>query len=235
MATIDTLPEKLSYNHPLFFTTNDNSGAVLISLQLRGTENYSVWSRAMRIAILGRNKLGFIEGACKIEDYGQNQVDMWERCNTIVLSWLMNCVSAELLSEIVYSSNACALWNELKERFDKVDCTRIFQIHKQIATINQGTCSVAIYFSKLKLLWTEFDCFAPIPGYDWAKSREFIVFMERLKLLQFLMGLNELYEQAHNQILMIVPAPTLNKAYSMLTERESQRSMIVAYVSTEGA
>ena len=61
MATIDNeLPEKLGHNHPLFLSTIDNSGAMLISIQLTGAEYFSVWSRAMRIAILSRNKLGFI-------------------------------------------------------------------------------------------------------------------------------------------------------------------------------
>nr|XP_016502592.1 PREDICTED: uncharacterized protein LOC107820765 [Nicotiana tabacum] len=135
----------------------------------------------------------------------------------------MNCFSAKLLSGIVYSSNVCAIWNELKEQFDKIDCSRIFQIHKQIAMIRQRTISVATYISKL--LWAEFDCLALIPGCDCAKSREFVIFMERLKLLKFLMGLNESYERACSQILMMVPVPTLNKAYSMLTERENQRSI----------
>lgn len=45
------------------------------------------------------------------------------------------------------------------------------------------------------------------------------------KLLQFLMGLNESNEQARGQILMTIPLPSLNKAYSMLIERESQRCM----------
>lgn len=36
------------------------------------------------------------------------------------------------------------------------------------------------------------------------------------------MGLNNSYEQARNQILMTVPLPTLNRAYSLLIERESQ-------------
>ncbi|OIS98408.1 hypothetical protein A4A49_01311 [Nicotiana attenuata] len=49
--------------------------------------------------------------------------------------------------------------------------------------------------------------------------------MERQKLLQFLMGLNESYEQARSQLLMMVHVPTVNKAYSMLMERESQRNM----------
>nr|XP_009589228.1 uncharacterized protein LOC104086617 [Nicotiana tomentosiformis] len=128
------------------------------------------------------------------------------------------------------SSNASVVWNDVKERFDKVDLSRIFQIHKSIATVNQGTSSISSYFSKLRLLWAEFDSLAPIPGCDCEKSREFVVFMERLKLLQFLMGLNESYEQARSQLLMMIPAPSVNKAYSMLMGRESQRA--IAHTST---
>lgn len=51
------------------------------------------------------------------------------------------------------------------------------------------------------------------------------MFMHNQKLLQFLMRLNDSYEQARSQILMMVPLPTLNKAYSLLIERERQCSM----------
>ncbi|XP_075086175.1 uncharacterized protein LOC142168901 [Nicotiana tabacum] len=222
IATLDnTEPERLSHNHPLFLNSNDNSGAILISLQLRGPKNYFVWSRAMRIVILGRNKLGFIDDTCKKENYGTNLVDLWERCNVIVLSWLMNYVSPKLLSGMVYSSNASEVWDDLKECFDKVDCSRIFQIHIEIATIRQGTSSISTYFSKLRVLWAEFDSFAPIPNRDAANSREFVQFMERQKLLQFLIGLNESYEQARSQLLIMVLVSSVNRAYSMLMERES--------------
>ena len=71
MAVVDNeLSEKLSHNHPLFLDNIDNSDVMLISIQLSGSENFSLWSRAMKIAILGRNKLGFIDGSCKNEAYG---------------------------------------------------------------------------------------------------------------------------------------------------------------------
>lgn len=75
----------------------------------------------------------------------------------------------------------------MKERFNKLDCSRIFQIHKAIATITQGTSSISSYYSKLRLLWAKCDSFAPIPGCDCTKSLEFVVFMERLEPLQFIM------------------------------------------------
>ncbi|OIT20572.1 hypothetical protein A4A49_54567 [Nicotiana attenuata] len=102
-----------------------------------------------------------------------------------------------------------------------------------MATASQGTSSIATYFSKLHELWAEFDCLAPAPGCDCPKSSEYEVFLCRQKLLQFLMGLNETYEQAREQIMMMDPLPTVNKAYSMLMERESQRSMANAVVPAE--
>ncbi|KAL3358885.1 hypothetical protein AABB24_015794 [Solanum stoloniferum] len=75
------------------------------------------------------------------------------------------------------------------------------------------------------MLWAEFDCIAPVPGCNCAQSRDFFNFMKRQKLLQFLMGLNELYEQARSQILMLIQIPSVNQAYSMMIERESQRIM----------
>ncbi|XP_075092187.1 uncharacterized protein LOC142172462 [Nicotiana tabacum] len=125
------------------------------------------------------------------------------------------------------------VWKDLKERFDKTDCSRIFQIHREIARINQGTDSISSYFSKIRVLWAEFDSLASALGCDCAKSGESVAFMERLKLLQFLMGLNESYEQARSQIPMMIPVSTVNKAYSMLMERESQRAMSNAHDSTE--
>ncbi|KAF3668787.1 putative LRR receptor-like serine/threonine-protein kinase-like [Capsicum annuum] len=103
MAIDNDLPKKLGHNNSLFLHSTDTFGAVLILMQLTGTENYAIWTHAV--------------------------------------------------------------WNDLKEQFDKVDCSRIFQIYRDIATVAQG--------------------------------------------------LNEIYEQARDQILIMVPIPSLNKAYSM--------------------
>lgn len=41
--------------------------------------------------------------------------------------------------------------------------------------------------------------------------------------MQFLMGLNETYEQTRGQILLMHPIPALNQAYSLVIDRESQK------------
>ncbi|XP_075101989.1 uncharacterized protein LOC142177399 [Nicotiana tabacum] len=143
----------------------------------------------------------------------------------------MSSVSKELITEILYARDARKVWEDLKERFDKVNTSRVYQLQKTIATITQGTHSVSVYFSKLKYLWDEFDSIVP-PPCDCAISMNFIEFMQKQKVLKFLMGLNDNYEQARSQILMTSPTPSFNKAYAMLVERESERS--VANTSTVG-
>jgi len=116
MATI-----KIDQNDPLYIGPSDASGAVLIPIKLTGSENYGIWSRSIRIALLGKRKYGFVTGACSRTLYPDALHEQWETCNAIVLSWLMSTVSEELLSGIVYATTAYTVWEDLKERFDKVN------------------------------------------------------------------------------------------------------------------
>lgn len=50
-----------------------------------------------------------------------------------------------------------------------------------------------------------------------------------MKLFAFLMVLNESYSQARSQILMMIPLPSLNKAYSMIISDESQKVTTGSY------
>ncbi|XP_070009777.1 uncharacterized protein [Nicotiana sylvestris] len=192
---------ELDHNHPLFLYPSDTTGAPIISIQLTGSDNYTTWSRAMEIQLLGKNKLGL--------------VDM------------------TLRKGIVYAKNATAIWEDLRERFDKVNTSRVYELHKGIATIMQGIDNVSVYFSKLCNLWDEFDNMIP-PPCDCPRSKNFIEFMQQQKVLQFLMRLNETYEQARSQILMTSPTPSITKAYSMLVERVNQRTIANTTITGDG-
>lgn len=126
----------------------------------------------MRIALLGKKKLGFVTGTCVKESYKDELLEQWETCNAIVLSWIMNIVSEDLLSGIVYASNAHLVWEDLKESFDKR--VRIWQLHREITTLMQGTSSVLTYFLKLKELWHGYDVLVPSPNCGCEKSKDYI-------------------------------------------------------------
>ncbi|XP_049414660.1 uncharacterized protein LOC125877400 [Solanum stenotomum] len=151
-------------HHPLHLQACDTLGSSLVSIQLTGSENYSLWRILMKIGLLGKGKLGFITSQCSKDKFTTDMHDLWEKCNAIVLSWIMISVSRELLSGIVYASSAQQIWTDLKERFDKVDGSRIFYLHKEIATLSHRQLSISNYFFRLKELWMEFDSLIPCPG-----------------------------------------------------------------------
>ncbi|KAK9119102.1 hypothetical protein Scep_017195 [Stephania cephalantha] len=49
------------------------------------------------------------------------------------------------------------------------------------------------------------------------------------KLIQFLMGLNDLYDPIRNQIMVMDALPNLNKAYSMIVRVERQKEVHIAF------
>lgn len=57
--------EEVHHNHPLYIHPLDTQGSILISVQLQGSENYSLWIKSLKIVLTGKKKLGFVLGICK--------------------------------------------------------------------------------------------------------------------------------------------------------------------------
>lgn len=98
----------LDYNHPLFFSPSDVSGIHIISFQLIGVENFSIWFWFIRIAQLERNKLGLVDSSCTkvlFFLFGQS-LGEGECCCAI---GIMNSFSKEFLGGIMYASIASVL------------------------------------------------------------------------------------------------------------------------------
>lgn len=212
---------KIDHAHPLFVNPFDTASSILIPVKLSGSENYGLWRRTMWIALQDKQKLGFVTGTCKNESFKTELHEDWEACNAIVLSWLVNTVSSDLLCVIVYASIAHLVWEDLRERFDKVNRVMIYQLHREIATISQGINYVSAYFTKLKELWAEYDAMVPSPWCDYPKSKDYIEHLHRHRLFQFLSGLNESYEPSRRHIIMKTVEPILNQAYAMIIEDKS--------------
>ncbi|XP_055828236.1 uncharacterized protein LOC129896381 [Solanum dulcamara] len=216
-------------NHPLHLLNSDTPGIPLTTNLLTGVENYTIWSRSVLLNLRAKSKIGFVKGTCKKSDYSSDLEEQWEKCNAFVLSWIVHSVSKDLMNGIMYASNAATVWADLKERFDKVDGSRGYQLHREICTIAQGTSSVSAYFTSLRLLWAEFDALIAPPSCGCPNSREYVGHLEYTRLYAFLMELNESYNQARSQILIMIPLPSVKKAYSMIMADESQKIIAGSY------
>ena len=105
---------------PLFLHHAKNPSLVLVTQPLIGGENYSAWARAMRKALLTKNKLGFIDGTLTLSSpliSTPSSVQVWIRCDNIVGTWLSNSVSSKLQASIIYEDTALEIWTDLKNRF----------------------------------------------------------------------------------------------------------------------
>ncbi|GKD51190.1 ribonuclease H-like domain-containing protein, partial [Tanacetum coccineum] len=60
-----TLISRLDMSDPLHLHPNDSTALTIVSIKLKGTGNYQVWSCVMLLALEGKNKTGFIYGTCR--------------------------------------------------------------------------------------------------------------------------------------------------------------------------
>ncbi|KAJ9554960.1 hypothetical protein OSB04_009574 [Centaurea solstitialis] len=209
-------PSKVDSSSPYHIHPSDHPGLILISKTLNG-DNYSGWKRAMSLALNSKNKLGFVDGSFKQpKETDSDAFGSWSRCNDMVHSWIINTLDPEIADSVMYYSTAHDVWEDLRERFSQGNAPRIFEIQREIASIQQGQLSVSSYYTKLNSLWDE------LAVYSDSKQG---TLGEQQKLMQFLMGLNDTYNAIRSQILLQVPLPTVRQSYASVTQAEKQNQI----------
>ena len=114
----------------------------------------------MEVALIAKNKLGFALGTCSRPTTGSPLEGQWNRCDKMVLSWIINAVVKDIGQSLLFSSSANAVWLQLEPRFGEADGTRIFKIQRDLCTISM---SVADYFTQIKKLWDDYNNLISIP------------------------------------------------------------------------
>ena len=110
--------------------------------------------------------------------------------------------------------------------------TMLFKIYGVIASHRQGNTSIKSYFKNLKALWDEAAASSIHTNSPQSSSNNTTVeqsgLMEREKLMQFLLGLNDSYSSLCSQILLERPSPTVDQAYSLIILEEKTRKSKMA-------
>ncbi|GKD72406.1 ribonuclease H-like domain-containing protein [Tanacetum coccineum] len=105
-----TLISRLDISDHLHLHLNDSIALTVVSIKLKGTENYQIWSCAMFLALKGKNKIGFIDGSCRRSNTNEVLGRQWDRVNVVVLGWILNSVSEELFLGQIFSTRAKHVW-----------------------------------------------------------------------------------------------------------------------------
>nr|CAD1834152.1 unnamed protein product [Ananas comosus var. bracteatus] len=148
---------------------------------------------------------------------------LWNQCNSLILSWLTHSVETDMAEGVIHAKTAHQVWSDLKDQFSQKNAPAIFQIQKSIATISQGSMSVASYYIKLKALWDELENYRDPYTCNHAKAHQ--EQLQEDRLMQFLMGLNESYKGVRSNILMMTPLPNVRQAYSLVIQEQTQRQL----------
>ncbi|KAL0386160.1 UNVERIFIED_CONTAM: Copia protein [Sesamum radiatum] len=193
----------------------EHPGMIMVSTPLNSS-NWLSWSRSVRIALEGRDKLGFIDGTYAKPAADSLELQQWRITDSTVRTWILNTISKDIVNAFLYASSARALWLDLEARYRECDGVLLYKLHKEVTSMSQGTMTMTTYYTKLKQLWDELACLKPPDKADQD---------DETQLIQFLMGLNDSFDNIRNQILVLEPLPKVNKAYSMVLRVERQHQV----------
>ncbi|GKD17079.1 ribonuclease H-like domain-containing protein [Tanacetum coccineum] len=98
----------------------------------------------------------------------------------------------------------------------------MFGLHHQINTLMQNGSFIDDYYHKLNALWKQFDAMIELPKCVCNASKV-LRNNQLMKLMQFLMGLDDSYMQIRSTILFREVLPDVRSAYATISSEESHR------------
>ena len=181
----------------------------------------------MKISLEAKNKLSFVDGSMPRLSVDDRLFKIWSRCNSMVKSWILNVVSKEIYDSILYYQDAAEMWDDLFRRFKVNNLPRKYQLEQAVMTLKQGDLDLSTYFTKKKTLWEQLanTKSSAVKKCNCDQVQELLEDVETSRIIQFLMGLNDNFNNVRGQILNMKPRPALNDIYNMLDQDESQRML----------
>ncbi|GJQ93976.1 ribonuclease H-like domain-containing protein [Tanacetum coccineum] len=180
----------LDQGNPLHLHANDSNCASIVSVKLTGVENYRIWASAIKLALQIKHKIGFINGTCNRTDFAASAplLEQWDRCNVVVLNWILSSLSQDVYLGHVFSDNAAN---------------------------------------------REFDILSKLPYCTCQASVKLTNHGKLLKLMQFLMGLDNIYQPIRSSLLTKKILSEVKDAFVIISSEESHREIPSSSVKSE--
>ena len=177
-----------------------------------------------------KNKVAFIDGSLPMRTPTDPTYAAWTRGNNVVISRLYNFVSKDIITNILFANTTKEIWDDLKTRFSRKNGPRIFQLRRQLMSLQQGNDDVSTYYTKLKSVWEELSGYKPTFQCKCGGLQTLQDYNESEYVMSFLMGLNDSFAQIWGQILLFDPLPPIGNVFSLVIQEEAQREIAVNHI-----
>lgn len=84
---------------------------------------------------------------------------------------------------------------------------KVYKLQREIIQYRHGTQRVMMYFNNLTSLWSELDLLLPPISCVCDVEETYTTREEQQRLIQFLVGLNDVFDHTRQQILLMNPLP----------------------------
>ncbi|CAA0836121.1 Unknown protein, partial [Striga hermonthica] len=209
---------------------SDNPSHVYVT-DVLNDGNYGDWLEEMSNCLLAKNKYGFVDGSISMPDEKSADLLTWKRCNAMVKGWLVVAMDKEIRNSVKHTKTAHEIWKDLEERFGKESAPKAYELKRNLTLTRQEKMSVSAYYTKMKGLWDEIDAVFSAPRCSCGKCtcgmpKLFAEKVERERVYEFLMGLDDTFNTIRSQVLSTTPLPSLGVAYHLVAEDERQRLIV---------
>ncbi|XP_068317167.1 uncharacterized protein [Pyrus communis] len=185
--------------------------------------NYLPWERAVSLALGGRSKLGYVNGAIPMPETTSPEYDAWLCKDQLVMSCLLNSMDHKIAEIFSYAESSMTLWKNLKEMYgNQNNAARVFQLKKDIAGLQQEGKPFVQHLGKLTIMWNELNVYRPhtIDAAVLTKRAE------EHKIFQLLASLSPEFEDLRSHILMNPDLPSFSSVCATIQREEVRRKVM---------
>lgn len=177
------------------------------------------WSRSIHRALGAKSKMEFLDGTLPEPDHNSSYYKQWIKTDYMIFSWIINSISKELANAFSHIESTRKLCVALNKRFGRCNGPKTYKLQREIFVYSQGNQSVVQYFNNLTALW---DVLMPPLDCRYGVKRTTVKRDEQQKMFKFLHDLNNVFERARSQMLLLEALPDLDMAYSMILQVEDE-------------
>ncbi|XP_028795314.1 uncharacterized protein LOC114750846 [Neltuma alba] len=199
--------------------------AMGVAHKLNGS-NYLQWSQSVLMYLRGKRKEKYINGEATQPSHNDPKFDTWFAENNQMMSWLCNSMTLEISEGYLLASTAKEIWDAAKRTYSTLDNTAtLLDLKRQLKDLKQGNLTVTQYYSTLTKIWQQLDLFEVHPWKDMDDANYYRQLVERGRTYDFLLGLNDVFEEVRGRIMGLKPLPSLFEVFSMVKFEESRRHL----------